>query len=281
VQELLCYLLLYRGRPHSREALASLQWGDNSTAQSKKYLRQALWQLQTALDLHDEDHHTPILMQDREWVQVDPTASLWLDVAVFERAFDLVRMVPGQQLDRQNAQVLRDAVDLYQGDLLEGWYQDWCVYERERLRSMYMAMLDKLIAHCETQHDYVSGLSYGDRILRLDRARERTHRRLMRLHFLAGNRTEALRQYDRCEAALKDELDVTPTDRTVKLREQIRVDSLSGLAPDAIETPPQLSTALLLDILIHLKQVQVDLHSTQKQVQQDIQTVQTVLNNWH
>jgi DNA-binding SARP family transcriptional activator len=49
VQELLCYLLLHRDRPHCREALASLLWSDVSTAQSKKYLRQALWQLQGAL----------------------------------------------------------------------------------------------------------------------------------------------------------------------------------------------------------------------------------------
>jgi DNA-binding SARP family transcriptional activator len=38
VQELFCYLLLYRDRPHPREALASLLWGDSSTAQSRKYL---------------------------------------------------------------------------------------------------------------------------------------------------------------------------------------------------------------------------------------------------
>jgi len=45
--ELLCYLLLQRAWFHSREALASLLWGDFTTAQSTKYLRQMLWQLQT------------------------------------------------------------------------------------------------------------------------------------------------------------------------------------------------------------------------------------------
>jgi DNA-binding SARP family transcriptional activator len=49
VQELFAYLLIYRNRPHPRETLASLLWGDCLTALSKKYLRQALWQLQAAL----------------------------------------------------------------------------------------------------------------------------------------------------------------------------------------------------------------------------------------
>ncbi len=49
VQELFCYLLLHRDHSLPRETLASLLWPDTTTAQSKKNLRQALWQLQSAL----------------------------------------------------------------------------------------------------------------------------------------------------------------------------------------------------------------------------------------
>ena len=43
LQELLSDLLVNRKVPHARETLAALLWGDSSTAQSKKYLRQASW----------------------------------------------------------------------------------------------------------------------------------------------------------------------------------------------------------------------------------------------
>ena len=49
-QELFSYLLLHRRRPHSREALADLLWPESSAEQSRKYLRQTLWHLQTAAD---------------------------------------------------------------------------------------------------------------------------------------------------------------------------------------------------------------------------------------
>jgi hypothetical protein len=39
-------------------------------------------------------------------------------------------------LNEAQAQLLKDAVNLYCGDLLEGWYQDWCLFERERLQSI-------------------------------------------------------------------------------------------------------------------------------------------------
>lgn len=44
VQELFAYVLINRHCQHQREVLASLLWGEISTAQSKKYLRQTLWQ---------------------------------------------------------------------------------------------------------------------------------------------------------------------------------------------------------------------------------------------
>ena len=47
--ELLCYLVLHRGRSHTREALSRLLWPDAPDGQAKKYLRQTLWQLQTTL----------------------------------------------------------------------------------------------------------------------------------------------------------------------------------------------------------------------------------------
>jgi DNA-binding SARP family transcriptional activator len=133
VQQLFCYLLLNRDRPHHREALAGLLWGDNPTAQSKKYLRQALWQLQLAFGSGSDKPPSDLLVIDPDWVSIVSFSALWLDVRVFDEALVRVRGIPGHALDLVHAAVLEEAVQLYRGDLLEGWYQDWCLYERERL----------------------------------------------------------------------------------------------------------------------------------------------------
>ena len=56
--------------------------------------------------------------------------------------------------------------------------------------------------------EYEAGQNYGSIILGFDRARESTHRHLMQLYYLAGDRTGALRQYERCARALDAELGV-------------------------------------------------------------------------
>jgi DNA-binding SARP family transcriptional activator len=223
-KELFCYLLLRRNRPHSREVLASLFWPDATTAQSKKYLRQALWQLHSFLQ---RLANLQLLRINDDAVELCAGSDLWLDVAEVERAFQNTRGVQGENLEANQAQGLKQAVAVYQGELLEGWYHDWCLCERERLRGMHLAMLDKLMGYCEVRGDYELGTSYGEQMLQHDRGCERTYERLMRVLYRAGDRGAALRQYERCVAALRDELGVKPSERTKRVYEQIRTDSLA------------------------------------------------------
>jgi DNA-binding SARP family transcriptional activator len=277
-QELFAYLLIHRQRLHCREALASLLWGNSTTAQSLKYLRQALWQLQILTDAApDEAKADQLLLVDPEWVGLNPQGNLWLDVAVFEQAFAQAQNIRGAALSIEGAQALRNAVQLYKGDLLEDCYEDWCLFERERLQNMYLAMLDKLAGYCEAHNEYETGLVYGTHILRYDRARERTHRRLMRLHYLAGNRTAALRQYESCVAALDEELGVEPARRTVELYKQIRADQFDSMIAETY-LPSGVTTAPLPNVLGHLKQLCTTLTSLRQQVEQEIQAIEQTLS---
>ena len=54
----------------------------------------------------------------------------------------------------------------------------------------------------------------------------------MRLHYLSGDRTTALREYARCVQALKREFDLPPMQATVALYEQIRAERLVERQPE-------------------------------------------------
>src|SRR6266550_3731560 len=86
--ELLCYLLLLRDRAHAREALSDLLWPDASEPLSKKYLRQTLWQLRTALNEPGGGRAgaASVIVASLGWVRINPDAGWWLDVDAFEAA---------------------------------------------------------------------------------------------------------------------------------------------------------------------------------------------------
>lgn len=276
-QELLCYLLLFRNRAHAREGLASALWGDSPTSQAKKCLRQGLWQLQVALDSSFGAESAQLLAVDAEYVELSAHDGLWLDVAQFEAAYRLAQGVRGRELNDTTADALKQATALYRGDLLEGWYHEWCLFERERLQNEYLLMLDKLMGYCEAHREFEQGLVYGDLILRLDRASERTHQRLMRLYYSAGNRARALRQYTQCVAALDQELSVKPGEITNELYAQ--------MCADRWEPTPMGGTSgagdITLDSLLkRLKQLSGNLAGIQHEVQSEIQSIEQALTRY-
>ncbi|HET7035813.1 MAG TPA: BTAD domain-containing putative transcriptional regulator [Thermomicrobiaceae bacterium] len=265
VQELFTYLLLHRDRPHLREVLADILWAD-SEGQSRKYLRQALWQLQRALETGTEGAASDVLCTDGDWIGINPNTALQTDVAQLEYAWSLTSPLAGSALDSAGADVLRRAVRLYRGDLLEACYQDWCLFERERLQHLYLGLLDKLMDYCEAHGHVEEAVQHGRHMLRFDRAHERTHRRLMRLHYLAGDRTAALRQYHECAALLQAELGVAPARGTVALYEQIRRDLVAGVAPRLDLGLPGRAAASMDHLVQQFDQMHVLLTRLQEQI---------------
>ncbi len=279
VQELFCYLALFHDHPQPRETLGELLWQEQPSACSRKYLRQTLWKLQSALNPGAD---APDLLVDTDWIQLSPSANHWLDVVEFEHTYNLIRDKRPRDLTNEDFLDAQQAISLYKGDLLEGWYQDWCIFERERYQTMYITLLDKMIQYCEVNQHFEAGLAYCAEILRHDRAYERAHRQMMRLYFMSGDRTRALRQYERCVSALQDELNVAPSERTTRLYEQIRQDTYKLNHPlKEVETELnelKESSAPLTDVLVRLEQFSETLNHIQFQVQKEITAIEQTLS---
>jgi DNA-binding SARP family transcriptional activator len=241
--ELLCFLLLHPHRAHTREGLADLLWPDAPTTASRKYLRQSLWQLQTSLAAAAPPEDVPLLDRPTGHVRLNPDASWWCDVEVVEQAHHRCRRLPAGPMSDADAAELEHAVALCEGDLLGTWQHDWILRERDRLHVLRLDLLERLTDHYVARGAVSAGLAHGRRLLRLDPARETTHRQLMRLHSAAGDRTAALRQYHRCVEALAEEFGISPSAETVELYQRIRSD-IGSLPPPAPAVPASVAERL-------------------------------------
>jgi|HigsolmetaAR201D_1030396.scaffolds.fasta_scaffold10297_2 DNA-binding SARP family transcriptional activator len=268
-QELLCYLLLHRQRPHARETLANVFWSNTPTAQSRANLRKTLWQLQIMLGepLADE-----LIQIEAEWVQIKENSWFCLDVALLEQALAAVHNCCGEQMSESDAQLVSQAVMHYRGDLLEGWYHDWCLFERERLQSIYLALLDRLMGYCEQHQEYERGLAYGTELLRYDRTREQTYCRMMRLQARAGNRASALREYERCVDVLADELGIAPSVATTELYMCIR-DNLA-LDDEPKHSADTIATGSLQQVLTNLRMLQLSVAQISQTLDSEIDKIE-------
>ncbi len=272
--ELLVYLLLNHERPHSRESLSEILWEAKSTSQAKKYLRQTIWQLQNVLPAPSKEQEEPILNVEQDWIYLNPKADFHLDITDLEEAKTLALDRRGEDLSAEELSTVEAAVLQCDGDLLEGWYQEWCLFERERLQNIYLQLLDKLIAAYDAQGVYEKGIQYAHRSLRSEPGRERTYYALMRLFYLIGDRSSALRQYERCVVSLADQLNVEPARRTQELYSQIANDQLIDLRASA--SPPTTEERRIvsseLSGTIHMvHQLDAVLNDLKRHLQQDLE----------
>ncbi|MGY1709829.1 BTAD domain-containing putative transcriptional regulator [Geodermatophilus sp. SYSU D00758] len=228
VQRLIAHLVLC-GRP-AREAIAGELWPDVSEAHAHGSLRSALWRVQRAV---------PGLV-----VVSGGAVALAEGVRVDVR--ELVSWAHSVLAPGTRAGVLDAPVTASAGELLPGWYDDWVLLERERLRQLRMHALEALADKLVLAGRHGQAVQAACAAIRDEPLRESAHRALVRAHLAEGNPAEALRAYGAFRDLLVRELGVLPTRRMEDLVAQARglrggeriVLSSSGPAPAC--PPPRL-----------------------------------------
>lgn len=221
--EALLAFLACNPRPHARDTLATLLWDDRPQRRALANLSVLLSSLRKQLD--------PFFTATRHEIAFNKDGDFWLDTAVFTAQITATRQQIQQRgrATRNAAMQLAQAMELYQGDFLQGFYirdaggfEEWTLLERERLQRLAVEALDLLVDFYLERSKFITGIDYATRLVALDPLREHAHRQLMRLLAAGGQRNAALEQYDTCCRILEEELGVPPAEETTELFHTIR-----------------------------------------------------------
>lgn len=125
--------------------LAGLFWGDHCQERARRCLNTTLWRLRQVLELEGIPRGTYLLTPAADEVSFNWESDYWLDAALFEEQAGQILTKPVEAMNTADVQILRQALQLYTGDLLEGFYDDWVLREREQLRRLYLNSLAHLL----------------------------------------------------------------------------------------------------------------------------------------
>ncbi|MXG91809.1 BTAD domain-containing putative transcriptional regulator [Nocardioides flavescens] len=183
-----------RGRTVPRTTVAERLWPDSRGDRAASNLRTVLWRMQRpsgralAIGTSHDVHLAPE-------VEVD----LW-------RAHALVEQLGS----REGLPDPLDAACLHE-DLLPRWDEDWLVVEREDHRQRRLHALEALSLRLQEQGRYAEALTVALGAVGGEPLRETAHRRVIEVHLLEGNRSEAVRHYHRYCRLLAAELGLGPS----------------------------------------------------------------------
>ena len=209
-------------RLHRRDSLLALFWPELDQEHARAALRQALHGLRHALG------DGVLVTRGDEDIGLD-AERIRCDVVEFARAAEVGR--------------LADALDLYRGDLLEGFFirgapefEQWLEDERARLKAVALRSATQLAERTEGHGDLAEAAQWSRRALRIAPLDEPALRRLMKTLDRLGDRAGALEAYETFANRLTAELEADPAPETRALAGAVR-ERVATLSSEA-ELPP-------------------------------------------
>lgn len=204
VGALLGYLALHPGL-QPREQLIEQFWPDMEIEAGRDNLSTSLVALRRQLEPPGIARGA-ILIANHSQVGLN-SAALATDVAEFER---LVDEAAGETTAERRANLLTSAIDLYRGDLLPGYYQDWAIREMERLQGRLIEALDRLAGDQERLGNTAAAVEITGRRLVADPYSEEVHASYVRRLLAAGRPAAARDAYSRFSILFEEEFGAPP-----------------------------------------------------------------------
>jgi DNA-binding SARP family transcriptional activator len=193
-KRLLVFVALHRGRIERRYAAGAL-WPAGDDIRAAGNLRSALWRLNGAgVQVLSADKHGLALRDD---VLVDVhVVSSW--------AARLIRGSPSPD----DLGIMPWGVDAL--DLLPGWYDDWALVERERIRQRLLHALEALSRELVQVRRCAEAVEAAMVAVSAEPLRESAQRALIEAHLVEGNWVEGRRSFEAYRELLARELGTEP-----------------------------------------------------------------------
>jgi DNA-binding SARP family transcriptional activator len=194
-KRLLMFVALTGGRVNRRHAAGTLwPYGDDERAAGN--LRSALWRLRCA--------GIDILRSDKCSLYLDPDSTV--DIAhLYAWATRII--------DGKTDGIEFDLIDLNLEavHLLPGWYEDWVVFERERLRQRLLHAMESLARKRIERQLFASAIEAAMFAVGIEPLRESAQRVLIEAHLAEGNLVEARRAFVSYRDLVSEELGILPS----------------------------------------------------------------------
>jgi DNA-binding SARP family transcriptional activator len=188
-------LVAVHDRSLLRAYVAGMLWPDKTDARSLANLRSVLWRLR----------------QPEEGLIVSCGSHIKLAESVAVDVRRLVDLNNDLMAGAETAPNRETNALLTAGEFLPGWYEDWVLMERERLRQLRQHAMEAMCARLTETGRYGEAVDVGLAAVGGDPLRESARSVLIAAHFAEGNAAEAIRQYESYRAVLWNALQVKPS----------------------------------------------------------------------
>ncbi|MGM0446394.1 MAG: BTAD domain-containing putative transcriptional regulator, partial [Bacillota bacterium] len=208
----------------SKERLAEMISPKKDQKSAIRDFKVALNTLNNVIEPDREKRATPYFInKHNSRYGLNPKATIEIDKNKFE---DLIKKgLKNAKLNKTDQAInnLSDATSLYKGDYLPNCvYQDWSREVRERYKQLFIQGAEVLAELHYKKSNYQKAIETAEKIIAEETTVEKSYQIIMKSYNMMGERSQALKSYQRCVVNLDKELSVVPTKKTNKIHQEIK-----------------------------------------------------------
>lgn len=209
-------LLAYHGRPVAAGRLEEQLWPHGGD-KVRTNLHTTVSRVRRALRQTAGDEFT-VLQSDGDFYLLDSEIPTWCDVREFESLAQQVLQGSAEgPLPKSREQAAQKCLSLYQGDFLEGIWEEWTFQARTNLRETWFSVQLRLGEHYLSQEDHKSAENCFREMQGRESCREEAHLGLIKSALKQGRRDQAVQAYHSYAELLKKEMNVEPSAEVKRL----------------------------------------------------------------
>lgn len=208
-----------------RDEICDLLWPDADEHTARRDFKVAMNALINTIEPDREARSESFFIERvQTGYRLNSDIAVWIDATEFENRAENGLFAAEREARTGDAysdrviELLESALYLYRGDYFKDHpYQEWCANERDRIRTLYLRVLEKLAWIYQQRGLWHEAIRCCERILVSDSSWEAAYQILLICYHQQGNRSLVMSTYKKCVHELEDQLGLSPSAETNRL----------------------------------------------------------------
>jgi len=210
-KELFLYLLC-TNKGRTSEQIAAALWPDLSPAKAIGNFHVNLYRARRAV------LPNLFILEDGKY-KINRNIRIWLDVTEFENKLNLA-FNPRCENELRVAS-LEQAIELYRGDFMDGFFSEWVLEYRRELEDRYIRALSVLARIKSENREYDSAIELMVKAIKVNQFNEEAYCKIIEWQMTKGDKTSAITTYHRYLDQIVREMDISPSPKIQSLHQNM------------------------------------------------------------
>jgi ATP/maltotriose-dependent transcriptional regulator MalT/two-component SAPR family response regulator len=191
----------------TKEEIGEIFWPESSFEDLKLRFKNTIYRLRRAIG-------KDVIHFEGDRYEYNRSIDLESD---YDDFIEEINNIENKMIDNDEIISYLRAVKIFKGPFLIDVDMEWANHMREELSQKYFRCLIKLASRYVESEKYEEGLKFALKACEFDALSEFAHQLAMRAYAGLGDRSSIIRQYQKIEQNLKNELQIEPSTATIKL----------------------------------------------------------------